>query len=253
VGGPLFAIAVTLGVFALLLAARVAFDMLRATAAGVSLGPGALVKLYIWRVSPSRIIKPLSTLQNAGIHDVSWEQLATQALADGDTQAVASALALAKQEKIKLNFDTACAIDLAGRDVRAAVEESTKLHLLELPSPESGMPYIKAVAEDGIEVRMKATIHARLSIERLIGGVGAEVILARAGERMINTVGEQETHEAVINEPDILRSAVLGSGIDKGSAYRIDDVAFPILDRGEDIGAKLRAEHEHRTGRKLEE
>src|SRR5690606_19308211 len=56
--------------------------------------------------------------------NISTNQLETHYLAGGRVPNVVSALIAADKAKIELDFDTACAIDLAGRDILDAVNTS---------------------------------------------------------------------------------------------------------------------------------
>ena len=72
--------------------------------------------------------------------------LETHYLAGGAVPNIVSALIAAAKANIPLPFETATAIDLAGRDINAAVETSVNPKVID--APRDG--YLSAVAKDGI-------------------------------------------------------------------------------------------------------
>ena len=74
-----------------------------------------------------------------------------------------------------LTFERACAIDLAGRDVLEAVQMSVNPKVIETP-------FISAVAQNGIELKVRARVTVRANIDRLVGGAGEATVIARVAK-----------------------------------------------------------------------
>ena len=163
---------------------------------------------------------------------MTTDMLETHFLAGGNVERVINALISAKQASINLSFTTACAIDLAGRDVLQAVQMSVLPKVIETPP-------VAAIAQDGIELRAKARVTVRTNIERLVGGAGEETIIARVGEGIVTTIGSSITHKAVLENPDSISQTVLEKGLDKGTAYEILSIDIADIDVGRNIGAQL--------------
>ena len=142
------------------------------------------------------------------------------------------ALISAQQAGIKLTFEQTCAIDLAGRDVLQAVQMSVIPKVIETPA-------VAAIAKDGIELRAKARVTVRTSIQQLVGGAGEETIIARIGEGIVTTVGSSASHKDVLENPDLISQTVLSKGLDAGTAFEILSIDIADVDVGRNIGAQL--------------
>ena len=201
----------------------------RASGAGVRIV--SLIGMRFRRISPQKIVNAYIKARKAGLQ-ITTDMLETHYLAGGNIERVINALISAKQASINLSFPTACAIDLAGRDVLQAVQMSVLPKVIETPP-------VAAIAQDGIELRAKARITVRTNIERLVGGAGEETIIARVGEGIVTTIGSSHTHKAVLENPDLISQTVLNKGLDKGTAYEILSIDIADVDVGRNIGAQL--------------
>ncbi|NLY10612.1 MAG: flotillin-like protein FloA [Firmicutes bacterium] len=202
-----------------------------ALAAGVKVGIFTLVGMRLRRVPPSRIIIPLIKAQKAGLA-VSINQLEAHFLAGGQVDRVIDALIASHRADIPMNFEKAAAIDLAGRNVFEAVQMSVNPKVIETPA-------ISAVALNGIELIVRARVTVRANIDRLIGGAGEATIIARVGEGIVSTVGSQNSHGEVLENPDLISQTVLSKGLDAGTAFEILSIDIADVDVGRNIGARL--------------
>ena len=182
-----------------------------ARASGVHVSIGALIGMRIRRITPSKLVYPLIKATKAGL-DVTLSKMEAHYLAGGNIDRVINALIAAQRADIALEFEQACAIDLAGRDVLQAVQMSVNPKVIETP-------VVAAIAKDGIELRAKARVTVRANIERLVGGAGEETIIARVGEGIVTTVGSSENHKEVLENPDLISRTVLAKGLDAGTSF----------------------------------
>lgn len=202
-----------------------------ALAAGVRVGLFTLVGMRLRRVSPARIILPMIKSVKGGI-PVSVDKLEAHHLAGGNVDKVIDALIAAQRANITLTFESATAIDLAGRNVLEAVQMSVNPKVIETP-------VVAAVAKDGIELRAKARVTVRANIERLVGGAGEATVIARVGEGIVTTVGSSASHKVVLENPDMISRTVLSKGLDIGTAFEILSIDIADVDVGRNIGARL--------------
>ena len=223
----------------------------QAMVSSAPVGLGSLVGMWLRKVNPRVIV--LSRIQaiKAGIH-VTANQLETHYLARGDVPRVVNALIAADRAKIDLTFDTACAIDLAGRDILEAVQTSVNPKVIDCPHPMQGRTTIDAVAQDGIQLRAKARVTVRANLDRLIGGATEETIIARVGEGIVTTIGSSTSHKAVLENPDRISKTVLEKGLDSGTAFTILSIDIADIDVGENIGAKLQADQAEADKRRFQ-
>ncbi|MGQ0629242.1 MAG: flotillin-like protein FloA [Phycisphaerales bacterium] len=173
--------------------------------------------------------------------DVSTNQLETHYLAGGNVSRVISALIAAQGARIKLDWDMARAIDLAGRDIFEAVQTSVNPKVIDCPAQAGPRSTIDAVAQDGIQLKAKARVTVRTNLARLVGGATEETIIARVGEGIVTTIGSAQSHKAVLENPDNISKTVMAKGLDAGSAFEILSIDIADIDVGENIGAQLQA------------
>ena len=205
-----------------------------ARAAGVNVGIFNLVGMRLRRVIPSKIVLPLVKANKAGL-DVNANQLEAHYLAGGDVDRVVDALIAAQRATMSLTFERAAAIDLAGRDVLEAVQMSVNPKVIETP-------FISAVAQNGIELKVRARVTVRANIDRLVGGAGEATVIARVGEGIVTSVGSAEDHSEVLENPDKISKTVLNKGLDAGTAFEILSIDIADVDVGRNIGARLQTD-----------
>lgn len=201
---------------------------------GVNVPLTALVGMRFRRIPPAKIVNPMIKAFKAGI-PVETAKLEAQYLAGGNVDRVVDALIAADKAGIKLNFDRAAAIDLAGRDVLDAVRLSVNPKVIT-------SPMVAGMAKDGIQLLATARITVRANIDRLVGGAGEETIVARVGEGIVASIGQSEDHKQVLEQPDRISKTVLAKGLDAGTAFEILSVDIAEVDVGKNIGAQLRTD-----------
>ena len=183
---------------------------------------------------------------------ISTNQLETHYLAGGRVVNVVTALIAAMRAKIDLDWDTACSIDLAGRDIFEAVNTSVNPKVIDCPNPAQGRNTIDAVAKDGIQLRARARVTVRTNLARLIGGATEETIIARVGEGIVSAIGSADSHKQVLENPDRISKAVMARGLDAGTAFEILSIDIADIDVGENIGAKLQADQAEADKRRFQ-
>ena len=194
----------------------------------------SLIQLVLmrWRKVPPRIIvTSLITSTKAGLN-LKRDDLEAHYLAGGHVQEVVNALISAEKANIELDFKTATAIDLAGRDVLEAVQMSVNPKVIDTKK-------VAAVAKDGIQLIAIARVTVRANIDQLVGGAGEETVLARVGEGIVSSIGSADSHKAVLENPDSISKVVLAKGLDSGTAFEILSIDIADIDIGKNIGAEL--------------
>lgn len=205
-------------------------------------GMGELVGMWMRSVNSSMIVNSKIQAWKAGLTDISTEDLETHYLARGRVPNVIRALVSAHRARLSLDFRTACAIDLAGRDIVDAVQTSVNPKVIDCPNPVQGRTTVDAVAKDGIQLKVRARVTVRTNIQRLIGGATEETVVARVGEGIVSAIGSASSHKDVLENPDKISKAVLQKGLDAGTAYEIMSIDIADIDVGDNIGARLQAD-----------
>eukprot|EP00764_Aduncisulcus_paluster_P012413 gnl/Carplike_NY0171/542_a743_2408.p1 GENE.gnl/Carplike_NY0171/542_a743_2408~~gnl/Carplike_NY0171/542_a743_2408.p1 ORF type:complete len:326 (-),score=41.96 gnl/Carplike_NY0171/542_a743_2408:77-1054(-) len=191
--------------------------------------------LMRWRkVPPKVIVNALIEGTKAGLI-LNRDELEAHYLAGGHVSQVTHALVSASKANIELGFKMATAIDLAGRDVYEAVQMSVIPKVINTPP-------VTAVSKDGIQLIAKARVTVRANIRQLVGGAGEETVLARVGEGIVSSIGSNESHKSVLENPDYISRVVLEKGLDAGTAFEILSIDIADIDIGKNIGAVLQTD-----------
>jgi uncharacterized protein YqfA (UPF0365 family) len=209
----------------------------------VSLGLGRirivdLIRMRLRKISPRLVTDGVINLHKAGLDRITTDMLETHFLAGGNVQNVVSALIASDKASIPLTFETATAIDLAGRDVNEAVKTSVYPKVIDCPTEGK----VSAVAKDGIQLMAKARVTVRTNIKQLVGGATDDTIIARVGEGIVSAIGSSANYKIVLENPDAISKAVLAKGLDSGSAYSILSIDIADVDVGKNVGAQLDAD-----------
>jgi uncharacterized protein YqfA (UPF0365 family) len=204
---------------------------IRTIAAGVPLSIGSLIRMRVIGVPAGAIVANLVRARKAGL-PLTVDQLQSHVLAGGDIEKVTLAMIAAQRAQIPLEWQRAAAIDLAGRDVLEALRNSVNPRVIETP-------IFQGVAQNGIQLNVKARITVRSNLDRYVGGAGEPTIIARVGEGVVSAVGAARDHKEVLEYPDRISKTVLGKGLDAGTAFEIVSIDIADVDVGKNIGAEL--------------
>src|SRR3954464_8774645 len=218
---------------------------IRALFSGAKVTFTELIALRLRNVPVGLIVDNRITAVKSGL-DVTIDDLSTHYLAGGAIEMVVLALIAAKKAGIHLEFDRACAIDLAtkgtGKTVLEAVKTSVNPKVIDCPAPTSGKTTIDGVAKDGIVIRARARVTVRTNLDRFVGGATEETIIARVGEGIVSTIGSADSYKDVLENPDRISKTVLNKALDSNTAFEILSIDIADVDVGENVGAKLQAE-----------
>lgn len=229
---------VFLGVFA-----SVGSLWFRAFMSGAGIGPLQMVVMKLKKVNPQLIVDTRIMSVQAGLDDITTNAMESHYLAGGNVPLVIRALIAAHRAQIDLDWKTASAIDLAGRNVLEAVQTSVKTKVIDCPDPgRSGRPTLDGVARDGIQLKARARVTVRTNILQLIGGATEETVIARVGEGIVSAIGSCESHKEVLANPMLIARAVLAKGLDSQTAYEIVSIDIADIDVGDNVGARLQAD-----------
>ncbi len=201
-----------------------------------------LIAMRFRSVPYSLIVDARIMAVKAGIN-LEVDHIETHYLAGGDVVQTIQSLINAQKAGITLNWDRACAIDLAtkgtSKSVLEAVRTSINPKVIDCPAPNSGRATIDAVAKDGIQVKVKARVTVRSNLDRYVGSAQEETIIARVGEGIVTTIGSAESYKWVLENPDSISKNVLNRGLDNGTAFEILSIDIADVDVGDNVGAKL--------------
>ncbi len=225
---------------ALLVASRYFALWLQAYVTGTRISLLSLMLMSLRKVSPKDVVRCKVMAVQAGLQDFSTSAIEAQYLAGGNPERVTRALIAAQRAGITLDWNTAAAIDLAGRDVLEAVRVSVNPEVIFCPDPSTGRGNtLDGVARDGIQLKVQARVTVRTNLTQLIGGATELTIIARVGQAIVSAIGSCDSYLEALGDPQMITRQVLERGLDAQTAYTIVSIDIADIDVGTNIGAKL--------------
>ncbi len=212
---------------------------------GAGIGMTNLIMMSIRKVNPTVIVRSKIMAVQAGLtenYEISTRALEAHYLAGGSVPNVIRALVVAHRAKLDMDWQTAQAIDLAGRDVLDAVRTSVNPKVINCPDTKKHAGTLDAVAADGIQLKARARVTVRTNIQQLIGGATEETIIARVGQGIVQAIGSTPGYAEVLENPDRISQTVLNQGLEAQTAFEIVSIDIADIDVGENIGARLQAD-----------
>jgi uncharacterized protein YqfA (UPF0365 family) len=219
---------------------------------GAKIGIMDMVRMKLCKVDYVTVVKQKIALVQAGVKVATQEMeslyLAATRSDRGGTdpgrlavERVALAVIAAHKARIDLAWQSAAAIQLAGRDILDAVRTSVYPKVIDCPDPAKGRPTLDGVCKNGIQLKARARVTVRTKLERLVGGATEETIIARVGEGIVKAIGSAEHHTDVLANPNQISQAVLRNSLDSQTAFEIVSIDVAEIDVGDNIGAILQA------------
>ncbi|HSG71015.1 MAG TPA: flotillin-like protein FloA, partial [Planctomycetaceae bacterium] len=204
----------------------------------------SLVIMSLRKINPNVIVQSKIMSVQAGL-SITTNAMEAHYLAGGNVERVVRAMIAAHRAKIELDWDTAAAIDLAGRNVLEAVRTSVDPKVIDCPDPAKstgGRNTLDGVAQDGIQLKARARVTVRTNLQQLVGGATEDTIIARVGEGIVSAIGSSINHKEVLKNPMLIAKAVLNKGLDSQTAYAIVSIDIADIDVGDNVGARLQAD-----------
>jgi uncharacterized protein YqfA (UPF0365 family) len=249
--GSLLSSPITIGIIVVvvLVLALICFNFLgiwiRARVAGAPVSMLTMIAMRLRGVPVAQVVDARITSTKAGV-SLETDPIEAHYLSGGDVNNVILSLIAANKAGIPLDWNRACAIDLAtkgtSKTVLEAVKASINPKVIDCPNPASGRTTIDGVAKDGIGVKVKARVTVRTNLDRFVGGATEETIIARVGEGIVASIGSSDSYKDVLENPDRISKTVLAKGLDSGTQFAILSIDIADVDVGENVGAKLQAE-----------
>ncbi len=216
-----------------------------------------LIGMRLRKVHAPTIVLSKIQLVKAGVHDITTSDLESHYLAGGRVPSVVRAMIQSNRANIDLDYRSACAIDLAGRDILDAVNTSVNPKVIDCPGSDSPVDKLDAVAKDGIRLLAKARVTVRTNLRQLIGGATEETVIARVGQAIVSAIGSKASYKDVLENPDEIARRALATGLDAGTAFEIlsvdiADISVAGVSQEANVGAKLQAEQAEADKRRFQ-
>src|SRR5260370_20433557 len=179
----------------------------------------SLIAMSFRKVNARVIVESKIMAAQAGLPDISTNAFEAHFLAQGNVRRGVQALIVANRAKIDLDWQTATAIDLAGRNVLEAVQTSVDPKVIDCPDPRrSGRTTLDGVAKNGIQLKARARVTVRTNLAQLIGGATEETIIARVGEGIVSAIRSCDSHKLVLANPMLIAKGPVDKNLDSPTA-----------------------------------
>ncbi len=203
----------------------------------------SLMMMSLRKVNPRVVVQCKVMAVQAGLTDFPTRTIEAQMLAGGNVQRITLALIAAHRAGIELGWDTAAAIDLAGRDILEAVQLSVNPKVISCPDPEDGRGNtLDGVAKDGVQLKVKVQVTVRTNLLGLVGGATQSTVIARVGQGIISAIGSCESYRDALANPRLITRSVIEAGLDSQTAFSIVSIDIADIDVGANIGAQLQTD-----------
>lgn len=213
---------------------------LQAYVTGTHIGLFSLMLMSLRRVNPRLIVQCKVMAVQAGLADIPTRAIESQYLAEGNVLRVTLALIAAHRAGIELDWNTAAAIDLAGRDILEAVQVSVNPKVISCPDPETGHgDNLDGVAKDGIQLKVRVLVTVRTNLPQLVGGATEATVIARVGQGIVTAIGSCESYRDALADPLVITRQVIEKGLDSQTAFAIVSIDIADITVGANIGAQL--------------
>lgn len=211
--------------------------------ARISGAPAGFVELLLMplrKVDPKIVVKCKVMAAQSQLDSITTAELEAHLLAGGNIHKVTLALIAADRSGIDLSWNTAAAIDLAGRDILEAVQVSVNPKVIQCPdnATQHGET-LYGVAQDGIQLKVRVMVTVKTNLSRLVGGATESTVVARVGQGIIAAIGKCESYSDALCDPMVITRKVLEQGLDAQTVFAILSIDIADIDVGINIGAQL--------------
>ena len=213
---------------------------LQALVSGSHIRMLSLISMSLRNVDPAIVVRAVVMADRARLRGVSANAVEAQYLAGGDVHRVVLSLIAAHRAGITLDWNTAAAIDLAGRDILEAVQVSVNPKVIFCPSPEAGgRETLDGVAKDGIQLKVRALVTVRANLAQLVGGATESTIIARVGQGIVSAIGACDSYHDALSDPAMISRNVILKGLDSQTSFAIVSIDIAAIQVGTNVGAQL--------------
>lgn len=239
----LIAAAIIVPLVVLAAGSRFLFLWIQAAISGARVGLVNLLLMPLRNIDPATVVKCKIMAVQSGLSALSTQEIEAHLLAGGNAERVTLALIAANRSNIPLDWNTAAAIDLAGRDILEAVRVSVYPKVIECPDASQGVNgTLDGIAKDGIQLKVRVMVTVRTNLVQLIGGATEATIVGRVGQSIIAAIGSCETYQEALCDPMVITRKVLEQGLDAQTVFAILSIDIADIDVGVNIGAQLQVD-----------
>ncbi len=201
-----------------------------------------LFLMKLKKVDPGLIVRSKIMTQQAGMGQIPLSAFESLYLSGGDVKRVVLAVVSARHANIPLSWDIAAEFELAGRNIYEAIRSSVIPQMIHWPDPtEDNNESSWAIAQDGVQLRVKVAVTVTTDLNHLIGGATEATMTARIGQAIVSAVGSCPSYQEILENPSILSDKILSNRLSDQTCFTIVSIDIASIQVGANVGALLRA------------
>lgn len=183
-------------------------------------------KLDVSHVVNSYIMAKKSKLK------INLKELESLILSGGDAVNTISAMNLAKNAGVELNFELASAIELASHNIIEVVTDSFNSKVVEIEK-------ISAFTQDDIELIVSARMSVKINLSKYKDGLGIDDLKGTVNAWILENIAKFKSHKDVLKEPNkSLLSNLDFRVITQKSMYNVIDINISAVEVGRDLNVE---------------
>ncbi len=188
---------------------------------GCPVGMLHLIGMRFRKVDPKVIVLSRIRLHKAGIKRSAGD-LEVHSLAGGRVGHVVQALVVAKRNGQQMSWESACAVDLAGRDILQAVQRPLRAWEVDIDS----------VAGDGVRLVGQARVTLEVILDRLVGGLPEEGVIELIRQAIAYVIEREVDHANLTSDWDRFVDSVYDAIPPRPCAFKAVSIEIESLRAG---------------------
>ncbi len=189
---------------------------LKANSNGLNITLANIIAMRLRKVNCDDIVDAAIMLKREGV-GFNFSELESLYLAGGRVKKVAEGLVAAKRADVRLEFNTAVAIELAGRDVVHSVKDCLTPKTFETDK-------VKAETKNGDKITANAKLIVKADINKMISGESIDILLEFITNIIVEKINSADSKNTVLSNLDTITNGVLDEARKKSTAYEIQEL-----------------------------
>ncbi len=189
---------------------------LKAKSNGLNITLSNIIAMRIRKTNCNDIVDAAIILKREGI-SFDLSELESLYLSGGRVKKVAESLAAAKRAGIKLEYNTAVKIELAGRDIVQSVKDCLTPKTFETDK-------VETETKNGEKITANSKLVVKADINKMIGGESIDILLEKINDSLVEKINSADSKNTVISNLDTITTTVLNEVRKKSNAYEIQEL-----------------------------
>ena len=171
---------------------------------------------------------------------IKLREIESLSLSGGDVVEVLTAMNLAKNSGLKLDFELASTIELASHKIVPVVQSAINSQVITIEE-------VKGFTQSGVEIKAKVKVSVKLVLDKFLNGLGLDDLKGIISAWLLENISKAKDHKDIMREPNkTLLSNLDLRVVTQKSMYNVLDVSIA----GVEIGRDLNVERELKSAEK---